>query len=202
MGGAYKYSICQKGEAMTEKHNEVFEKKMPTIEHAGERLAELERQLDKKELNKDTEARIEQARVEADAEAQFTKEYSTEQIDKNNKDSSPPTTTKTEREYSYKHTMRQVQSQLKAPERVFSKVIHNKAVERFSDITGSTVARPNAILFGSLFAFLGVASLYFFARFMGFSLPGSQTIIAFIIGWIVGLLVDFIRVTLRNNRVE
>lgn len=101
---------------------------------------------------------------------------------------------------SYKKTMKETQGQLSAPSRTFSKVIHNPAVEKTSEVVGSTVARPNAILAGSLTAFLFTLAIYVVAKYYGYPLSGSETIAAFILGWIVGLLVDYLRVMITGKK--
>ncbi len=182
---------------MTERQIENPERKVPSLEKAaGERLAELEHSREHKEaFNDDLEASIEQAHAEATAEALFTKEYSKEpQNSASERDKKVSVISKQERERTYKHTLKDIQSRFKGPERTFSKVIHNKTIERVSDLTASTIARPNSILFGSIFAFLGVLSVYLFARHIGFALTGFETIAAFIIGWLIGVIVDLLRI--------
>src|SRR5215216_5500549 len=61
---------------------------------------------------------------------------------------------KAEREASFTATMKEVQSQMSGPSRTFSKVIHNKTVEKVSEVAGDTIARPNAMLSGAVFAFI------------------------------------------------
>lgn len=104
------------------------------------------------------------------------------------------------RDESYKTTMKHVQSEMSAPARAFSKFIHNKAVERTSEVIGSTVARPDAILSGSIFAFALVLGLYLLARYNGFSLSGFETIGAFVLGWILGIIFDFLRAMITGKR--
>jgi hypothetical protein len=89
--------------------------------------------------------------------------------------------------------MREVRSHMSAPSRAFSKVIHNPAVEKTSDALGNTVARPNAILSGSLFAFLFTLAVYLIARYSGYPLSGTETIASFILGWVLGLIYDYVR---------
>ena len=48
---------------------------------------------------------------------------------------------KHEREASYKATMKEVQTHMSPGSRAFSKVIHNKTVEKVSEVAGNTVAR-------------------------------------------------------------
>lgn len=103
------------------------------------------------------------------------------------------TITKKDKEQSFNTTMREVRSQMSPASRTFSKVIHQPAVEKASEFIGNTVARPNAILSGSLFAFLFTASFYLIARFNGYPLSGTETIASFILGWLVGLVIDYMR---------
>jgi hypothetical protein len=93
-----------------------------------------------------------------------------------------------------------VQNEMSAPARAFSKVIHNPAVERISDAVGSTVARPDAILSGSACACIVVLGLYLFAKYYGFSLTGFETIGAFIAGWSLGIVFDFLRRLFAGKR--
>lgn len=99
----------------------------------------------------------------------------------------------------YKQTMKDVQDELSAPSKAFSKIIHNKAVERASDVTGKTLARPNAILAGSLTACVLVATVYILAKIIGFRLSGFETIAAFIVGWLAGILIDILRVAFTRR---
>lgn len=100
---------------------------------------------------------------------------------------------KAERTASYKRTMKQVQSEMNAPSRMFSKLIHTKLVEKTSDVVGSTIARPNAILSGAISGFVFTLVIYLFAKHYGYPLSGLESIAGFIVGWAVGLLYDYLR---------
>lgn len=106
---------------------------------------------------------------------------------------------KAERKQAYTTIMTDARSQMSAPSRVFSKLIHNPAVEKTSEVIGSTVARPNAILAGSVSAFIIVLGVYLIAHFFGYPLSGSETIIAFVLGWIAGIVYDFLRVMITGK---
>lgn len=108
--------------------------------------------------------------------------------------------TKKERKESYDATMREVRSQMSGSSRAFSNVIHNPVIEKASEVVGSTVARPNAILAGSMFAFLFTLAIYLVAHFNGYGLSGTETIASFALGWIVGLIVDYVRMLVRGGR--
>lgn len=107
---------------------------------------------------------------------------------------------KKERNASYKHHMKQLQSELKPTQRAFSKFIHNPVVEKTSDAVGNTVARPNAVLSGALVAFVLVLAVYVISKFYGYTLSGFETIGAFIVGWILGILYDFFKVMITGKK--
>jgi hypothetical protein len=107
---------------------------------------------------------------------------------------------KKEQKASYALHMKKLQSELPATQRGFSKVIHNPAVEKTSEALGNTVARPNAILAGAMMAFFAVLAVYLIAKHYGYVLSGFETIGAFIVGWILGVLYDFFRVMITGKK--
>lgn len=169
---------------------------LPRFEVAPERKDEQLEQRPERETES-TERTIEAAKAEANKEAISGREVSRGEEESAKKDAAPLLPRM--REESYKRTMHNVQSEMSAPARAFSRVIHNAAVERVSDVVGGSVARPNAILSGSVFAFALVLALYLLARYDGFSLSGFETIATFIIGWILGIVFDFLRVMITGK---
>ena len=111
----------------------------------------------------------------------------------------PRQITKADRTDSYRKTMKKMQSELPPASRTFSKVIHNPAVEKASEAIGSTIARPNLIIAGALGAIASVI-IYFVARHYGYVLSGSETIILFGCGWVIGAIIEYARVGFLNKR--
>lgn len=107
---------------------------------------------------------------------------------------------KSEREVSYRATMKQVRSELSPSSRVFSSIIHNDTVEKVSDVVGGTIARPNAILSGAAAAFVITLGVYLLAKQYGYPLSGFESIAAFILGWVCGLLFDYFRVMITGKK--
>jgi len=107
---------------------------------------------------------------------------------------------KKEKTASFKKHMKQVQAELPAPERAFSKLIHSPVVEKTSEFIGGTVARPNAILSGAVVAFFVVLAVYLIAKNLGYVLSGFETIGAFIVGWFIGILYDYFRVLITGKK--
>lgn len=105
-----------------------------------------------------------------------------------------------DREASFEQTMEHTRRELPRSLRPFSKFIHNPTVEQISEFLGKTIFRPNAILAGGLTAFVVVLALYFYAKYAGFTLQGSETIVAFGVGWLLGLLFDLFKGMFTGKR--
>jgi phosphate/sulfate permease len=65
---------------------------------------------------------------------------------------------------------------------------------------GATVARPNALLAGAVSAFAVSIVVYLVARYYGYPLSGTESIAAFVGGWILGIIFDFMRVMVTGKR--
>lgn len=155
----------------------------------------------KRNLEKNVEAgreSVEEARQEAlEQAASVEKEVKPDKVPSPAERRGP--LTKHEKDISFDKTMNEVRHHLSGPSRTFSRIIHNKAVERISDTVGKTVARPNAILSGSVFAFLFTLAVYLIANRNGYALSGSETIASFALGWVVGLIVDYARILIGKR---
>lgn len=169
-------------QAAAERASELLRSK----EASGERVDESE-----------TAHTLEKARVEANAEAISGKEHAAGEHHRPPTDHSPVITS-ADRKHSYNQTMQRIRQEMPGPARTFSKVIHNPVVERVSDAVGSTVARPNAILSGSICAFIFVLALYINAKHIGYSLTGFETIGSFVLGWAIGIAIDMVRSLFRR----
>lgn len=86
--------------------------------------------------------------------------------------------------------MKHAETEMTGPEKIVSRFIHLKAIEKSADIVGNTIARPNAMLSGSIAAFISITILYFASKHYGYPLSGFETAGAFAAGWVVGLLYD------------
>lgn len=110
-----------------------------------------------------------------------------------------PTRNKKSLDASFKSQMKDTRDHMPIVNRAFSKVIHTKVVEKSSEAIGATIARPNALLAGSFTALVLTAGLYFWAKNVGYPLSGFETIGAFIIGWIIGITIDFTRIMISGK---
>jgi hypothetical protein len=176
---------------------------LEALEHAGEQQREVLRNRHEKvgELSREN---IDDARHEAlERATSIEHEDNKKEIDRQ---PSPAERRKdgpigkVERDTSFQATMHEVQSQMSAPSRVFSKIIHNKTVEKASDVIGSTIARPNALLLGAILAFVLTLAVYLVAKNIGYRLSGFEPIGAFILGWVLGIAYDFLKVMVTGRK--
>jgi hypothetical protein len=165
--------------------------------------------LDKKqELNKDTVAesesektkKTESARNEALTLSEKTEQKKEKSVEKNSNRGYSGVVNKKLKDQSYKKTITEIQKDLSISSKIFSKITHNPFVEKSSEIIGSTVARPNSMLFGAFFSFLTTLFAYFVAKKYGYVLSGFETIGAFVVGWLIGVLYDFLRTLITGKK--
>lgn len=174
------------------------------VEFSKENVAELherqrerietnaERHTDKHEAADKARHEIEQVTQEKESK---TKEKTTELTSTEKQPKHPAT-----RKKAYDNIIKQARTQMSPTSRAFSSVIHNPVVEKVSEAAGKTVARPNAILSGAVFAFLLTLVVYLIAKFNGYPLTGTETIAAFVLGWLIGNIYDFLRAMVMGHR--
>lgn len=171
---------------------------------AGERLEKLKNEQERSvEKPHDAEKSAEAARYGA-LESAVSVEAAGAEKKKGGEPSQPVQRgpiSKKQKAVAYKRTMKQVQTELSPTSRSFSKLIHNKAVEKTSEVIGSTIARPNAVLAGAVFAFLITLGTYVVAKHYGYVLSGFESIGAFVIGWIIGIVYDYLRLLITGKSV-
>ena len=101
---------------------------------------------------------------------------------------------------TFERTLISVRRKLSAPEKQLSKFIHKPVVEKVSDISGKTIARPSGILLGGIFSFVGSLVVYLLARHIGGELRYSIFAATFVAGYLLGLIVELIwRLVARNK---
>lgn len=95
-------------------------------------------------------------------------------------------------EANYNETLVSVQDKLSPASRVFSKVIHNPVVEKTSEVMEQTIMRPAVVMSATWTAFLAGLIFYLTARFYGFTLAGSEMLLALVGGGVLGLTLEMI----------
>lgn len=167
---------------------------------AGEQLKKLQEQLERtSEPGENSGEKLDSARRET--EAAFSPESG-----KESRTGGEPTASgvghasKRQRKDSYATTMKQIQSEMNSSSRTFSKFIHNPSIEKLSEAVGATVARPNAVLAGSVAATFLTLFVFLVAKQYGYRLSGFETIGTFFVGWSLGLIYDYARLMTISRR--
>jgi len=95
------------------------------------------------------------------------------------------------RELAFKQLMGKVRGHLSTSEKLGSKIIHQPVVERVSEISGKTIARPSGVLMGSIFSFTASLVTYFFAKQNGYDMTYSIFFASFVGGFVLGIAIEF-----------
>ncbi len=101
---------------------------------------------------------------------------------------------------AYNRTLRKVRTNLKAPDRIFSYVVHNRVIESVSNVGAKTIARPSAFLGGSFAALLGSAILLYMSRQYGFTYNYTVFIVLFTGGFFLGLILELLLKLVSRNK--
>lgn len=175
-----------------------------SIEEIHERAesTQLERQMTPEQTQRQPEQLAEAAArhevgIAHEAEAAAQEREQTKQPAQQQSQAAP---TKAQLKKNFERTMTQVQQDMPPAEKTFSKVIHNPAVDKVSTALGSTVARPNLIIAGGLGTLIIGAAVYLVAKHYGYPLSGFEAIGAFILGWLIGAVIEFARVGFLNTK--
>lgn len=110
------------------------------------------------------------------------------------------TATKHIKHDAYKKVLRKTQKQLNTTDRVFSKIIHRPVIEKASDISSKTVARPSGILFGGIGAFVGSLVIFIISKRSGFTYNYLLFALIFVCGYMIGLLIELVYRLLTINK--
>lgn len=170
-------------------------------EFGEKQKAEIERSLEKSKAERVDDKQLEKLKQAAERSAELEQKKAEKDVTPLERKRDTPAQRKAKAKANYKRTMKETQAHMKPAERTFSKVIHNPTVEKVSEVAGNTVARPNALLAGSVMAFLFTLAIYLVARHYGYPLSGAETIAAFAVGYAVGLLFDYLRLVVTGKKV-
>lgn len=100
--------------------------------------------------------------------------------------------------------LQMIRRKLPAPQRAFSKIVHQPVVRAISETASKTISRPSGLLGGGLVAFFGTSIYYYLAQHIGFTYNGFLFILLFVGGFVVGVALEFlIHLAIRSrNQAE
>jgi len=92
---------------------------------------------------------------------------------------------------TFKRTMHQAQQHMSPANRLFSRIIHIRAIEIISEVLAKTIFRAPAILGGTLVSIIFTLTTWIIAKHYGYQLSGLEPVVGFATGWFFGLLYDY-----------
>lgn len=93
---------------------------------------------------------------------------------------------------AYIRTLTKIQHKLPKPARTFSKLVHNPALEKISNVSAQTIARPSGLLGGSIVAFLGSTTLLYLSKYYGYRYNYTVFFVCFIGGFLIGAMLELL----------
>lgn len=103
------------------------------------------------------------------------------------------------RKQAYKTTLKVIERDQSAPERAFSRIVHNRTVESASETAGKSLARPKPLLWAGIGACFSLGFFYIVASYYGYQMSGFEGIGGLIIGYILGLVFDLATLKRRDH---
>jgi uncharacterized protein (DUF849 family) len=103
---------------------------------------------------------------------------------------------------NYVQTLASVQRRLNPVSRTFSMVIHAPAVEKTSELLEKTIARPSISVSATWTALVIGSIFYFTARHYGYELSGSELSLSFVVGAIIGIVLEGLWRIMQRRRMR
>lgn len=101
----------------------------------------------------------------------------------------------------YKQRVKEIQRSETPAQRRLSKVIHQPAVEAFSNAAEGTIARPSGLLFAGIFSFISSLAVLIICRRYGYEYNFSIGLACLGCGFLIGLILEaFYRIVKRPNK--
>lgn len=101
---------------------------------------------------------------------------------------------------AYKRSLKNIRANLKTPDKIMSRIVHQPVVDTVSNAAAKTVARPSVLLGGGIGAFLGSAALLYLSKHNGFTYNYTAIFVLFIGGFFLGALAELLIKTIRRTR--
>jgi hypothetical protein len=100
---------------------------------------------------------------------------------------------------AFSRAMTRARKKLSAPSRAFSKVAHSSIVDKPSEFIGKTIARPAAMMWGAVFAFVGTSTLLWITKHYGYEYNYLLVVLLFVAGAILGTALEGLTYLLRKR---
>ncbi len=104
------------------------------------------------------------------------------------------------KDMAFSRAMTRTRKRLSPVSRTFSKVIHSPVVDKPSEFIGKTIARPQGMLWGAVFAFIGTSGLLWITKHYGYEYNYLLAIILFLIGAVIGTALEGLVYLLKSRK--
>lgn len=94
------------------------------------------------------------------------------------------------RSQGLKQSLNKIQKELPSYQRGFSKFIHNSKVDKISEATGATIARPSGLLTAGIFSFIASLGVLTVCRYFGYEYNFLIGLVSLGAGFFVGLFFE------------
>ncbi len=176
-------------ERLHHKH-EAHEKHQPKTETHQEKRIEQHHDSEAKKARHEHKDHIEKILDKVEKEAKEAEEIKDFNKDDSHHTAGPITIGAELRKRSIKDNLKKIQRELPAPQKAFSKVIHQPAINAVSEVGEKTIARPTPLLWGGLFS-LAISILVLTAcRYYGYRYNFLLGMAGFVGGFFLGLLIE------------
>jgi hypothetical protein len=101
---------------------------------------------------------------------------------------------------AYNRTLKRIRTHMSTPDRIMSKVVHQPIIEKVSNVSARTVARPSAFLGGSFLALIASTALVYLSRHYGFTYNYAIIFIAFAAGFILAIAIELLFKLVKRRR--
>ena len=91
---------------------------------------------------------------------------------------------------AFSATLSQARTHMTGTQKLASCIIHMRVLDYLAASLETTLLRPRSVFYGSIGAAISLVVTYYIAKHIGYTLSGSEIIIGFLAGWVIGLLQD------------
>jgi hypothetical protein len=107
------------------------------------------------------------------------------------------------KQISLRRELQQIQRKLPARQKALSKVIHQPAIRRVSELSAKTVSRPSGLLGGGVLALVGTSGYLYLAKHIGFSYNYGVFLLLFAGGFALGITLEvLISLTFARRKIR
>lgn len=172
-----------------------------SVERAKQHLEELRTKAEKEAKEHGSKEHVDAVTHKVEEEAISGEELMPAESTKDaHADAGPAYVNRELKDMSFRRTMNNTRRQLKAPERVASKLIHQPVVEKVSEVAGKTVARPSGILGGGIFALVGSFLLLWITKKYGYEYNYLVFFMLFVCGFVLGMIAELGLAYIRRRK--